>query len=350
MEESNKFFRLSPVLGRVSVIIPCHNAADFVSVAVQSALKQSYADVEIIIGDDNSTDDSARVIASFVELPNVRVLKSPVNRCPFALRNLCLKESTGEFLAFLDADDLWRSDKIDAQVAALNNNPMAGLCHTRLCIVDRTGCTISHRKADRCLFSGNCFHLMLRKNGVGTSSVMVRRSVLNKVGTFDERFKFQGDWEMWARIARSYGFVYIPSEMTFYRSHSDNVSKQLDVTRPFAFAVVDKFATEYGLSAAEIEEHVSSARIDLYRSYGLMSLVGGDFWGARRDLLRCLRERPTDAIAWAGLLKAMLYPLFRRKDVRRTDRNNSKELESVQKGCKQLYSGKSYRSDDLSGR
>lgn len=297
------------VKGRVSVIMPCYNVADYVRSAIESVLSQTYSDVEVVAGDDGSTDNSRDILAELSQAhPGaIRTIQSAGNIGPFALRNLCIEEATGEFIAFLDADDLWHPQKLEQQIKQLEENRSAALSHTFATIIDDKGTPVRRLNLNSELYVGDCFSRMIRNNGVATSSVVVRREVLDKIGVFDERFRYRGDWEMWARVANHGEFALIPQELTLYRFHDNNISKNLEKIRPFAFAVLDKFEKEYGLSQAEVRKYVAPARAELLQSFGLTNIMNRNLRAARSDLLRALPSRPADPKIWAGLIKTFVY-------------------------------------------
>lgn len=299
--------------GLVSIIIPCFNAEEFLETAVESILYQDYPDIEILLMDDCSMDNTPQIINRLAGIdPRIRPFFAPENIGPFALRNRALLKSSGEFIAFLDSDDIWGEEKLSKSVAALSDNPEAGLCHHLLMRID------AENKPTRMLdlkseeYAGRCFHLMVGQNGVATTSVMVKRSVFFDTGGFDEVFKFRGDWEMWTRIARKYPFVFIDESLGFYRVHKNNVSGDPDRIKAYAFLVLDKFETCFGLGKDEIDTCVIPARIAVHLEFGLMELTRRRYGPARKHLRQVLSYNPFHFTGLTGLLKTFIYPLLRR--------------------------------------
>src|SRR4051812_14761864 len=128
--------------GLVSVLIPTYNRAREVVVAIESALRQTYSNIELIVVDDGSTDDTRRLIAGYDD--RVRYLYQE-NAGVSAARNFAMRHARGEFLAFLDSDDVWKNWRIESQVAALRRHPEAGLAWTDMTAVDDTGRVIDER-------------------------------------------------------------------------------------------------------------------------------------------------------------------------------------------------------------
>ncbi len=211
---------------RISVIIPTYNRAQMVVEAVESVLVQSHSNVEIIVVDDGSKDDTWPRLAQF---QNKIVRIGQKNQGVAAARNTGLKQATGEFVAFLDSDDLWHQRKLEKQLAYMQAHPEVDLlaCHVgplrdgpQQCLrplpdfaeVECTPitCTKSVLRA--------CF---------ATSTVMVRRKCLEAVGPFDTTLKVSEDREMWIRIAARFQVRKHEIELTFSRpNHTDHLSSK----------------------------------------------------------------------------------------------------------------------------
>jgi teichuronic acid biosynthesis glycosyltransferase TuaG len=204
---------------RISVVIPCYNVRDYVAEAIRSALSQTVLPAEIIVVDDGSTDGSDSIVAAFA--PRVNLVRQK-NAGPSAARNSGIRLSTGDLIAFLDADDAWEPDKLARQVTALRDHPPAVLCHTQMRIVDRAGCPGdlgwggTYGKYDDLLLG--C--------GVCTSSVLVHRAALFSAGLFDPLYAAAHDYDLWLKLARLGPMVPIPDPLVRYRWHSSNVSSQ----------------------------------------------------------------------------------------------------------------------------
>ncbi|MCP1337409.1 glycosyltransferase family 2 protein [Futiania mangrovi] len=294
---------------RVSIIMPVFNAAPFIAESIGSALGQTFPDVELIVLDDGSTDGSQEAVQSLADDPRVRIVRSGSSEGPFVLRNRGIGMARGSLIAFLDADDCWHPDKLKRQVAALEAHPEAGLCHTLVQDITEDGKPIPERLIDMSDFQGDCFRQMLRRNGVGNSSVVVPKQVFEVVGCFDESFRYRGDWEMWVRIAHRFPLIYLNEPLTFYRLHASNVSWNHERLRPYALAVVRKFARDYGSEGRDISSEIEETLTDTYRSFGTAAMVARDFPQARRDLWTALKRRPADAGTLLSLAKAYVYPL-----------------------------------------
>ena len=214
-----------PEAPKVSVIVPAYNAMSFLPQTVSSVLAQTYADFEVIIINDGSSDD---IEAWAHGLCDGRIqLISQVNSGPASARNHGLKNATGDYVAFLDADDIWMPTKLEKQVDLLNKNSEIGLVYTWIALIDEAG---KHQgKLRRNSAQGNVWLDLTLHNIVECGSVaLVRRECFNTAGWFDERRAIAGseDWDMWLRIAAHYSFGLIEEPLVDYRCHTDNLSSR----------------------------------------------------------------------------------------------------------------------------
>ena len=218
------------VVPRVSVIVPAYNAGRTIDTALQSVFAQTYRNVEIIVVDDGSSDDTAERVAAWG--PRV-ALHRQTNRGPAAARNHALLHARGDLVAFLDADDVWLPTKLERQVAYFDRYPETGLLHTDAIT---TTATLSNMletperppAAMRPPSNSYCalFHCEFF---VKTLTVMVPRAIIGDVGAFDERREFHvEDWDLWLRIAAKYPMGYLPETLAIHRPDggmSSNVEK-----------------------------------------------------------------------------------------------------------------------------
>ena len=205
-------------LPSVSVIIPVYNGEAFVSEAIESIRRQSHKPLEIIVVDDGSTDNTARVIASFDTC--VRHLFQQ-NSGPPAARNRGLKAANGDFIAFLDADDLWPETKLACQLARLADEPSVEIIVGRKRIVQSSDVIDGRPKLE----SSSEPVISL-----DVGAALFRKSVFEKVGLFDERLKYQDDWD-WFMRARELGVSMVMSRevVLFYRRHEHNLTNRREL-------------------------------------------------------------------------------------------------------------------------
>ena len=216
----------------VSVVIPAYNAGRYIAKTIESVLAQSYSRYEVLVADDGSTDNTAEVAGRYG--PPVRLL-TQANKGPAAARNLALRHATGDYIAFLDADDLWHPEKLATQVRFMEANPEIGICGTRR-MDFQDGDTVSWPPLPNVIATHRIDgRTVIVKNRFSTSTVMLRTSVLRQVGEFDESLFGPEDWDLWRRMTRGRLGLHLRVPLTAYRnlhgSVSSNAQRMLENNR-----------------------------------------------------------------------------------------------------------------------
>jgi len=200
---------------RVSVLMPAFRRSDTIVKAVESALDQTWRDLEVVVVDDGSGDGTLDAL-SVIDDPRLRVFSHETNQGGNAARRTALDESRGELLAFLDADDVWLPTKIEKQVASLEAaGPTAGLSYTWYDLHYPDG---RREPGRRPRTEGGNLDELLQSNFVGTfSCVMVRREVIDHVGVPDPSLRACQDWEFYIRVNAEHSIVCVPEVLVHYR-------------------------------------------------------------------------------------------------------------------------------------
>ena len=210
---------------RVSVIIPAFNAAGCVHRAVDSVLGQSFLDVELLLVDDGSTDDTRVVLAEYGD--RIRLL-AKVNGGPAAARNHGLQHACGEYVAFLDADDYWKTEKLQRQVELLDTRPAVGFCSTSTQVVDSAGQPVGDWP---CRPDAGPLPDILFLHGTvisgSTSGVLARRHLITAIGGFDPALRGFEDPDLWIRLAARTEYACIPQALTVVVRTPNSVSGNL---------------------------------------------------------------------------------------------------------------------------
>jgi glycosyltransferase involved in cell wall biosynthesis len=225
----------------VSVIMPVHNAAPYLEAAIGSILGQTLADLELIAVDDASTDRSAEIARSFTD-PRLRLLHShdPLNAA--GARNMAVAEARGEFVTFLDADDIAVPDRLARQVSLLRRSPAVGVAASRMTLVDERGKTggVAFRTPPADEIPGT----LLFENCLALSSVTMRRSLLEP---FQPELAPAEDYDLWTRLAGKTGFAIDRRPLVRYRVHASSVSaRQPDRMRDAVAAIHAAQLSELG--------------------------------------------------------------------------------------------------------
>jgi glycosyltransferase involved in cell wall biosynthesis len=213
----------------ISVIIPTHNSAAYLSEAICGVLGQTFQDFELIVVDDGSTDNTQEVVGLFGE--RIRYI-SQDRAGPSTARNHGILESSGDLIAFLDADDVWLPTKLAKQVDFLKQHPEAVLVYTDYNRSSEPGSSNESRlKVFKPRTAEDSFHQLLDENFIATSSVMVRREALANSGLFDPGLRGSEDFDLWLRLARTGRFAFLDEVLVFARQHSGNTSRTVEFIR-----------------------------------------------------------------------------------------------------------------------
>ncbi len=208
----------------VSTIIPAYNAERYIRDTVDSALQQSFSDLEIIVVDDGSTDNTSDIVAGLSDA-RIRYLKQP-NAEQAAARNHGLSVARGTYVAFLDADDLWKPRKLQNQLDVFENETV-DIVVTACDVVDERGAPVACD--GRRLHRGNVHADMIRDNFFVMSSVMVRRRLLEQTGlVFQTGIQGVEDWDLWLKLTETAQVDYVAAPLVSYRRHGGNTSGRWD--------------------------------------------------------------------------------------------------------------------------
>jgi glycosyltransferase involved in cell wall biosynthesis len=201
---------------KVSVIVPVYNGEKYIREAIDSVLNQSYKDFEVIVVDDGSKDNSLTIIKRYGG--KIR-WKSQENNGQASATNEGVKMAEGEYIAYLDADDVCMPERLEVQVKYLDNHLNVGLVYSGCYHINSVG---EVRRIVKARPYDNL--LLLQKNYIARSTVMHRRKCLDEVGLFDESISGYDDWDMWIRISEKFAVDYVERPLVKYRVHGEQIS------------------------------------------------------------------------------------------------------------------------------
>jgi len=217
----------------VSVIMPCYNHGRFLADSIGSILNQTYRELELIVVDDCSTDNSVEVMLAFAKQDSrVKVIQHAVNSGLSRSRNDAIRAATGEWIAFCDADDLWAEEKLACQLKMLQQNPQYAVAYSESLIVDEKGKLTGEKFSD--LFplpacsSGSLFEVLCIRNFINVPSAILHKQRAGKNVYFDEQIELVNDWWYWIRLSKEYPFLFSNQPLAKYRVHSTstNITKR----------------------------------------------------------------------------------------------------------------------------
>ena len=211
----------------IDVIIPTYNYEKYILQAIESVQKQTFLPAKIIVVDDGSSDNTEMLVRQYASrVPVVYVKKE--NGGPNSARNLGLKHVESDYVAFLDADDIWQPEKLEKQVAVFKNTNFSnlGAIYCAYALIDEDGVNINNlgivsiEKNMR----GMIFSQLLEANKIvsSASGILIKRECFDEVGLFDEKLRIGEDWDMWLRLAEAFEYDFVDETLVKIRKHTDN--------------------------------------------------------------------------------------------------------------------------------
>jgi glycosyltransferase involved in cell wall biosynthesis len=206
----------------ISVIINCYNSETFLSEAINSVLLQTYNNLELIFWDNQSTDNSSKIIKSFNDA-RIKYFRSDNFTSLYEARNLALEKCSGEFITFLDSDDIWVNDKLEKQFN-LYLDTKSLIIYGKYDTIDKNG--IVTKNANDELYSGIITNKLLRKNPISIGAVFIHKSIFCDY-SFNKNYNLIGDFDLWFRLSKNFDFSFVDSIVEHSRDHDNNTSKIL---------------------------------------------------------------------------------------------------------------------------
>ncbi len=208
----------------VSVVVAARDNGCFLADTLGSVQRQTFTNWELILIDDGSRDDTAAVVQPFLHDPRFRYIPSD-NLGPTRAKNLAFRHSRAPLIALLDGDDVWLPTKLERQVRLLDAEPEVGAVFCRRFLIDPQGGLLP--STDFAFHRGAIFDDVLLDNFICYSSVLLRREILDHVGSFDDRLDLALDYDLWLRAAKHYRFDYIDEPLVKYRTGHGNLSRRI---------------------------------------------------------------------------------------------------------------------------
>jgi glycosyltransferase involved in cell wall biosynthesis len=262
----------------ISVIIPAYNAERTIARTLNSVLAQTYSNFELIVIDDGSDDHTLDITKSISD-HRLKVFSYP-HQGHSTARNHGLSHSIGEYVALIDADDLWTPDKLEAQLHALQSQPEAAVAYSWTNFIDQDDRFL--RAGSYINVKGNVYSKLLGTNFIENgSNPLIRRAALTAVGQFDETLVTSPDWDMWLRLAARYSFVCVEAPQVLYRVSTHSVSANIRGMEKSCLQILNRnFAT-----AAEIQPLKATCFSNFYLYLSLKNLeVSQSRWSSLASL------------------------------------------------------------------
>jgi glycosyltransferase involved in cell wall biosynthesis len=302
---------------RISVVMPCFNAAPFIASALHSVYSQSWPDIEVVVVDDGSSDGSVELLRE--QFPQVRLFQQ-ANKGAAAARNYAVEQATGAWIAFLDADDWWLPGKLAAQWKGVCEAP-----NVRLVYSDWREWPCSDPMPDDDLLATletanrSCggdavekewlYHKLLLDCLIWTSTVLIERKLLDELGCFDSTLPIGEDYDLWLRASRVTEVLKVNRPLALYRKHPASITRNARQEN-YRALLISRAIAKWGylspdgarVDSASVKNRIAGTWID----YAGVHLAVGNAQLARRGALAAIQLQPWRVSGWKLLAKTLL--------------------------------------------
>jgi glycosyltransferase involved in cell wall biosynthesis len=256
-------------MSTISVIIAAYNAEKTILETIQSVQTQTFTDFELIIINDGSRDQTVEIVNSIND-PRIKLFSYPNGGASIS-RNRGISHATGEYIAFLDADDLWTDDKLELLLAALQKNPQAGLAYSWASYMNEDGTSI--KPAPPVYLEGNVYAELLVYDFIVTGSSLIRKQAIDAVGEFDTTLKGAEDWNYWLRLALNWDFVVVPKHQLLCRQTPGSLTSKVETMEKCNLEVINR-GFEAGSAEIQFLKSKSLANTYKYSAHLYITKVG----------------------------------------------------------------------------
>ncbi|MEN8445242.1 MAG: glycosyltransferase family A protein [Cyanobacteria bacterium J06555_13] len=274
----------------VSVIVPAYNSESTVLATIESVLQQTYQNLELIVIDDGATDGTVAALQNVAD-PRLKIFSFANGGLPTA-RNRGIERASGQFLSFIDADDLWTTDKLAKQMRALEDHPKAGGVYSWTLIMDEKGEKFYPGNCEA--FEGDVYPHLLLSNFIGSgSNMLLRREAVESVGNFDVTLDSHEDWDYYLRLSQQWEFAVVPEPQILYRKTANSLSSRLPVLEKYILILHERVFSNISPELAHLEAYSMARKYEFLTQIALTNVSG---WSnctyALRTLSRAIAHYP----------------------------------------------------------
>jgi glycosyltransferase involved in cell wall biosynthesis len=310
-------------LPKISVVIPCYNAERYIDAAISSVIAQDWPELEILVVDDGCSDRSAELVRN--SFPGVKLIQQ-VNQGVAAARNNGVMQAQGDWIAFLDADDIWLPGKLRAQWELLSSTPEARMAYTAWQVWTSTDPAplpeylnaLLDQSSDFARLSGPSgwiYPQLLLDCEVWTSTVLAHRSIFADIGLFDTTLRIGEDYDLWLRASQATQILRVARPYALYRMHPASITRTVPEIN-HRNLVVGRALTRWGYcspdGAVARKIDVDRAIAKSWSDFGSAHLAAGNMMLARQAGVKAMRADWRLASGWKVLLKAVVKSLLSR--------------------------------------
>jgi len=286
----------------VSVVIATYNMATYLPVAIKSALNQTYPNIEVNVVDDGSSDFTQEVMAEFSDDSRVHYQRQDhLGQAPTKVNGV--NSCKGDYIAFLDADDIWMPEKLALQLQVFDQSPETGVVYSDLVRVDEQANPIPESRNNTPRYSGNVSDKLFVSNFVGFSTAIVKRECFDKLGSFDETLQVGIDYDLWLRFSTRYKFGYVNKPTVFYRVWPGQISTQRNFEARYETGQLIRkrfLMNNPGLIKPSVRRKGWSS---FYVNYGHDMLVkNNNKFDASSKFAKAILYRPDNLTAWKAMI------------------------------------------------
>ena len=284
----------------ISVIIPTYNSTKYIGEAINSVLRQTFTDYEIIVVDDGSTDNIKEIIDN--NFPQVRYYYLP-HRGVSRARNYGIQRARGEFIAFLDADDLWLPEKLEKQIGVFNADQELMLVFTEHRFFDSNGIREATFSKKERLMTGDIVKNIFLYSHVALPTVMVRKNVFQEIGYFEENLNVAEDDNLWIRIALKFRIHLLDEVLVHCRMTENSLSRITSNVVTGVLKNVELIENKYpDLRKRLGRVNIRRKKSYIYSDYGYFYFSNGDYETSRRCYLKSITYYPN--------ISSLIYMFF----------------------------------------
>ncbi len=292
---------------KISVIIPTYNRADIVKKAIKSVLEQNFSDLELIVIDDHSEDNTEEVVMSFRDSRLKQIRQKKRQGAP-AARNAGIKIARGEFIGLLDDDDKWLPNKLKYQIEKFKivSNKIGLIYCAAQTVNSKTNKIISSTLPD---LKGNILKDLLRSNAISSATPLIRKKCFDAVGLYDETLTGCQDWDMWVRIAEKFEIDFIEEILAQYFIHGEQMSANIEARIVSRTTFLKKHRKLY--LKLDID-----AYIDQLNHLGILCLIAYDNKKACQIFRKSIKTKPYQKNGYKHLFFSLIAPSLYRSNLK----------------------------------